>query len=161
MLAIRAIWKTWETGEPLAFRGEFYTHTLMTPFFDPGPNPHGNPKILLAGVGEHMTEVAGEVADGFLVHGFTTERYLREVSLPALERGAAKAGKTRADLTVSYPGFVVTGPDDESMVRGRQGRARADRLLRLDAGLPARARAARLGRPAARAQHALEARVSG
>ena len=121
VLAIRAIWKTWETGEPLAFRGEFYTHTLMTPFFDPGPNPYGNPKILLAGVGEHMTEVAGEVADGFLVHGFTTERYLREVSLPALERGAAKAGKTRADLTVSYPGFVVTGPDDESMVRAAKG----------------------------------------
>jgi probable F420-dependent oxidoreductase len=121
VLAIRAIWKTWETGEPLAFRGEFYTHTLMTPFFDPGPNPHGNPKILLAGVGEHMTEVAGEVADGFLVHGFTTERYLREVSLPALERGAAKAGKTRADLTVSYPGFVVTGPDEESMTRAAKG----------------------------------------
>ncbi len=115
ILAIRAIWQTWETGEPLAFRGEFYTHTLMTPFFNPGPNPHGNPKILLAGVGELMTEVAGEVGDGFLVHGFSTERYLREVSLPALERGAAKAGKTRADLTVSYPGFIVTGPDQESM----------------------------------------------
>jgi probable F420-dependent oxidoreductase len=115
ILAIRAIWRTWETGEPLAFRGEFYTHTLMTPFFDPGPNPHGNPKILLAGVGELMTEVAGEVGDGFLVHGFSTERYLREVSLPALERGAAKAGKTRLDLTVSYPGFVVTGPDERSM----------------------------------------------
>jgi probable F420-dependent oxidoreductase len=115
ILAIRAIWKTWETGEPLAFRGEFYTHTLMTPFFDPGPNPHGNPKILLAGVGELMTEVAGEVGDGFLVHGFSTERYLREVSLPALERGAAKAGKTRLDLTVSYPGFVVTGPDEKTM----------------------------------------------
>ncbi len=114
ILAIRAIWNTWETGEPLAFRGEFYTHTLMTPFFDPGPNPHGNPKILLAGVGRQMTEVAGEVADGFLVHAFTTERYLREVSLPALERGAVKAGKTRADLTISYPGFVVTGEDDES-----------------------------------------------
>jgi probable F420-dependent oxidoreductase len=112
ILAIRAIWSAWETGEKLEFRGEFYTHTLMTPFFNPGPNPHGNPKILLAGVGQHMTEVAGEVGDGFLVHGFTTERYLREVSLPALERGAAKAGKTRADLTVSYPGFVVTGTDD-------------------------------------------------
>ena len=62
-----------------------------------------------------MTEVAGEVGDGFLVHGFTTERYLREVSLPALERGAAKGGKARADLTVSYPGFVVTGTDDESI----------------------------------------------
>jgi probable F420-dependent oxidoreductase len=121
ILAIRAIWKTWETGEPLAFRGEFYTHTLMTPFFNPGPNPYGNPKILLAGVGEHMTEVAGEVCDGFLVHGFSTERYLREVSLPALERGAAKAGKTRLDLTISYPGFVVTGPDEESMAAAAKG----------------------------------------
>ena len=121
ILAIRAIWNTWETGEPLAFRGEFYTHTLMTPFFNPGPNPYGNPKILLAAVGELMTEVAGEVGDGFLVHGFSTERYLREVSLPALERGAAKAGKTRADLTVSYPGFVVTGPDDKSMAAAAKG----------------------------------------
>jgi probable F420-dependent oxidoreductase len=121
ILAIRAIWKAWETGEPLAFRGEFYTHTLMTPFFNPGENPYGNPKILLAGVGEHMTEVAGEVGDGFLVHGFTTERYLREVSLPALERGAAKAGKTRNDLTVSYPGFIVTGPDEQSMAAAEKG----------------------------------------
>ena len=62
-----------------------------------------------------MTEVAGEVGDGLLVHGFSTERYLREVSLPALERGAAKAGKTRADLTVSYPGFVVTGANEEDV----------------------------------------------
>jgi probable F420-dependent oxidoreductase len=121
ILAIRAIWRTWQTGEPLAFRGEFYTHTLMTPFFDPGPNPYGNPKILLAAVGELMTEVAGEVGDGFLVHGFSTEKYLREVSLPALERGAAKAGKTRADLTVSYPGFIVTGPDEQSMAAAAKG----------------------------------------
>lgn len=121
ILAIRAIWRTWETGEPLAFRGEFYTHTLMTPFFDPGPSPYGNPKILLAAVGELMTEVAGEVGDGFLVHGFSTEKYMREVSLPALERGAAKAGKTRADLTVSYPGFIVTGPDEQSMAAAAKG----------------------------------------
>ena len=115
ILAIRAIWESWATGERLAFRGEFYTHTLMTPFFDPGPNPFGNPKILLAAVGDLMAEVAGEVADGLLVHGFTTERYLREVSLPALERGAAKAGKTREDLTVCYPGFVVTGATEEDV----------------------------------------------
>src|ERR1700689_3048316 len=121
ILAIRAIWKTWETGEPLAFRGEFYTHTLMTPFFNPGSNPYGNPKILLAAVGELMTEVAGEVGDGLLVPGFSTERYLREISLPALERGAAKAGKTRSDLTVSYPGFVVTGPDNKSMAAAARG----------------------------------------
>ncbi|MGP8059914.1 MAG: LLM class F420-dependent oxidoreductase [Acidimicrobiales bacterium] len=115
ILAIRAIWECWATGGALEFRGEYYTHTLMTPFFNPGPNPHGNPKILLAAVGPLMTEVAGEAGDGLLAHGFTTERYLREVSLPALERGAAKAGKTRADLTVSYPGFVVTGTTEADM----------------------------------------------
>jgi len=115
ILAIRAIWECWATGGKLEFRGEFYTHTLMTPFFNPGPNPFGNPRILLAAVGPLMTEVAGEAGDGLLVHGFTTERYLREVSLPALERGAAKAGKTRADLTVSYPGFVVTGANEADM----------------------------------------------
>ena len=115
ILAVRAIWATWDTGEPLAFRGDFYTHTLMTPMFDPGKNPYGDPAILLAGVGSLMTEVAGEVGDGLLVHAFTTERYLREVTLPALERGAAKAGKSRSDLQVSYPGFIVTGRDEDEV----------------------------------------------
>lgn len=115
ILAVRAIWASWATGGPLDFRGDFYTHTLMTPFFNPGPNPFGNPKIVLAAVGEHMAEVAGEAGDGLLVHPFTTSRYLSEVSLPALERGAAKAGKQRSDLTVALPGFVVTGTTPEEM----------------------------------------------
>jgi probable F420-dependent oxidoreductase len=85
--ALRAIWATWQDRVPLDFRGEFYRHTLMTPFFDPGPNEHGAPKVLLAAVGEGMTKVAGEVADGLLVHGFTTERYLKEVTLPRSRRG--------------------------------------------------------------------------
>ncbi|HUD16589.1 MAG TPA: TIGR03617 family F420-dependent LLM class oxidoreductase, partial [Acidimicrobiales bacterium] len=83
ILAIRAIWKSWSDGSRLAFRGEYYTHTLMTPMFDPGPNPYGAPRIFLAAVGQKMTEVAGQVADGMLAHGFSTERYLREVTLPA------------------------------------------------------------------------------
>ena len=115
ILALRAIWASWATGEPLRFRGEFYTHTLMTPFFDPGPNPFGNPKVFLAGVGELMTEVAGEVADGFLCHGFSTERYLREVTLPALERGRAKVGKTLAGFEISGPAFVATGGDEREL----------------------------------------------
>ena len=115
ILAIRAIWAAWAGDATLDFRGEFYTHTLMTPFFDPGPNPYGNPSIVLAAVGEHMAVVAGEVADGLLVHPFTTVRYLEEVSLPALERGAAKSGRVRRDLTVALPGFVVTGRDDAEL----------------------------------------------
>jgi probable F420-dependent oxidoreductase len=112
ILAIRAIWDTWENGTPLAFRGDFYTHTLMTPFFTPERADlagFGVPKIFLAGVGELMTEVAGEVCDGFLCHGFTTEKYLREVTIPALARGRAKAGKT-------MEGFEIVGP----FVRGHR-----------------------------------------
>ena len=75
---------------PLQFAGDHYTHTLMTPFFDPGPNPFGTPPVWLGGVGPRMTEVAGEVADGFLVHPFCTDRSLHEITLPALERGRAR-----------------------------------------------------------------------
>jgi probable F420-dependent oxidoreductase len=127
ILALRAIWTAWETGAPLDFRGEFYTHTLMTPFFNPGPNPHGTPPILLAGVGERMTETAGEVADGFISHGFQTERYLREVTLPALARGAERAGRTLQGFEISLPMFAVAADDDErleqglAMVRGQIG----------------------------------------
>lgn len=113
ILAMRAIWDCWNNDTKLDFRGDFYTHTLMTPFFSPGPNPYGPPKVFLAAVGQLMTEVAGDVADGLLVHGFTTERYLREATMPALERGLAKSGRTRETFQVSYPGFVVTGNEAE------------------------------------------------
>ena len=112
ILAIRAIWDTWENGSPLAFRGDYYTHTLMTPFFTPDRADlagFGVPKVFLAGVGELMTEVAGEVCDGFICHGFTTERYLREITLPALTRGRAKAGKTMEGFEIIGPSFVATG----------------------------------------------------
>jgi probable F420-dependent oxidoreductase len=119
ILAMRAIWACWNDGTALDFRGEFYRHTLMTPFFNPGPTGHGPPKVFLAAVGEHMTEVAGEVADGILIHGFTTERYVREVTMPAVERGLAKAGRSREGFEVSGPLFVVTGTNDEEIGRAK------------------------------------------
>jgi len=112
ILAMRAIWRCWYEGEKLDFRGDFYTHTLMTPMFTPTGNPHGAPPVLLAAVGPRMTEVAGEVADGMLVHAFTTRRYFEQVTLPALERGFAAGGRKRADFRVSFPAFVVTGRDE-------------------------------------------------
>lgn len=124
ILAIRAIWDTWNNDTPLNFRGDFYTHTLMTPFFNPGPNPHGDAKIFIAGVGPVMTQVAGEVCDGFLVHGFTTESYLRDVTLPALEAGMAKSGRDRADFELSFPAFVVTGTNEEEMAASAEATKR-------------------------------------
>ena len=119
VLAIRAIWARWHEGKPLDFRGEFYTHTLMTPFFDPGPSPYGVPRVFLGGVGPRMTAVAGEVADGFMVHPFATERSIREVTVPALERGAARAGRSLADIEIAFPLMVVAADDEAQMQRGR------------------------------------------
>jgi len=118
--AVRAIWESWQTGEPLDFRGEFYSHTLMTPFFNPGPNQHGPPNIVLAAVGPKMTEVAGEVADGIIPHSFTTERYLREVTLPALERGRATSGRTLEGFEIDGPAFVVARDTEEEIAAGVQ-----------------------------------------
>ena len=124
VLAMRAIWNTWQTGDKLEFRGEFYTHTLMTPFFTPNKDElgdFGTPKVFLAGVGPLMTEVAGEVCDGFICHGFTTEKFLREVTIPALERGRAKAGKTMEGFEIVGPSFVVTGTSDEEIEKAAVG----------------------------------------
>ncbi len=93
----------------------------MTPFFAPPPNPYGAPKVFLAAVGEKMTEVAGEVADGIIIHGFTTERYVKEVTMPAVERGLKTAGRDRSSFQVSGPLFVVTGTTDEEIAAAKTG----------------------------------------
>ncbi len=120
VLAIRAIWTTWHEGAPLDFRGEFYRHTLMTPFFNPGPSPYGLPGIFLAGVGPRMTEMAGEIADGFIVHPFGSEQSLRTLTIPALARGAARAGRALADVEVAFPLMAVVADNDEQLMRGRE-----------------------------------------
>jgi probable F420-dependent oxidoreductase len=110
--ALRAIWSAWQDGTRLRFQGEHYRHTLMTPMFSPQPHEWGAPPVHLAAVGPGMTRLAGEVADGLLAHGFTTARYLRERTLPVLAEGLAAAGRSREEVTVSLPGFVVTGRSD-------------------------------------------------
>ena len=77
ILAMRAIWTNWYSGEPLRFEGKYYNHTLMTPAFTPENQEHGAPKVTLAAVGPVMTEVAGEVADGLIIHPFSNEKYIR------------------------------------------------------------------------------------
>ena len=119
ILAMRAIWDSWYKGEKLDFRGEFYTHTLMTPFFSPTPTEYGPPRIHLAAVGPLMTEVAAEVADGIVCHPFSSERYLRHVTLPAIERGLEKAGKQRRDFEITCSRFVVTGSDERAWAESR------------------------------------------
>ncbi|HLT68472.1 MAG TPA: TIGR03617 family F420-dependent LLM class oxidoreductase [Microbacterium sp.] len=119
--AVRAIWRTWETGDRLNVKGEHYSHTLMTPMFSPGPNPHGSPDIWLAAVGPAMTRLAGEAAEGFIAHAFTTPEYLEQVSLPALAEGRDRGERERTDVIVTP--FVVTGSDETA-------RAASERAVR-------------------------------
>jgi probable F420-dependent oxidoreductase len=119
--ALHAIWDAWNNETKLDFQGRFFRHDLMIPFFQPEPNPFGSPKVLLAGVGPRLTEVAGAVADGFICHAFTTEKYLREVTVPLLAKARADAGKDMTDFEICGPSFVVTGLDDEEFAAAREG----------------------------------------
>ena len=114
VLAMRAIWANWYEGEPLRFEGKYYNHTLMTPAFTPEDKEHGAPKVTLAAVGPIMTEVAGEVADGLIIHPFSNEKYIREVTLPALERGLAKSARSREGFEIIYTPFLISGNDEET-----------------------------------------------
>src|ERR1700742_5108852 len=119
--ALHAIWSAWNDGTRLRFEGEFYTHTLMTPMFVPEPQPFSVPKVFIAAVGEAMTEMCGEVADGLLAHAFTTKRYFEQVTTPALLRGMERSGRKRNEFQLSCPLFVVTGHDDAELAGNALG----------------------------------------
>src|ERR1700754_699914 len=93
----------------------------MTPMFTPEPLAHGVPKVFVAAVGEAMTEMCGEVADGLLAHAFTTKRYFEEVTTPALLRGMERSGRKRGEFQLSCPLFVVTGKDDADVAANAAG----------------------------------------
>ena len=120
VLAMRAIWANWYDGEPLQFVGKYYRHTLMTPAFTPENTEYGAPKVILAAVGPKMTEVAGEVADGMIIHPFSTVEFIDSVTLPAIERGLAASGRSRDDFEISYSNFVVTGRDDAEFAASKK-----------------------------------------
>ncbi|MEJ8279646.1 TIGR03617 family F420-dependent LLM class oxidoreductase [Pseudonocardia spirodelae] len=117
--ALRAIFDAWAGGGRLHHRGEFYSHTLMTEFFSPGPNPHGMPPVMLAAVGERMTEVAGRVTDGLLAHSLTSPSYLGGVTLPALRRGRGRDDLSGFD--VCLPVFAVLGADADARAAAEAG----------------------------------------
>jgi probable F420-dependent oxidoreductase len=119
--AIKAIHRCWNDGVPLDFRGEIYRHTLMTPFFDPGPNPHGAPPVWVAALGPQMTAKAAEVGDGVLVHPFHSGTFVREHTTPAVAAGLARRGRSRADFTVHATPIICTGSTPEETERAVEG----------------------------------------
>jgi probable F420-dependent oxidoreductase len=117
--AVRAFWKSWQSGEPLKFRGRYYNLSLMSPFFNPGPIEHSQIPIYIAGVNPGLARLAGESSDGFLVHPLHTVPYLREVLIPAIENGADRAGRSSSEVEISATVFVVTSPEEDFFVRAQ------------------------------------------
>ncbi len=115
--AIHALWRAWQTGEKLNFRGDYYRLTLMSPFFNPGPIDHPDIPVYIAGVNTGLARLAGEVADGFVVHPLHTRRYLNEIILPAIEEGLDKSGRKHEDIKVFASAFVVGTPEEAVFVR--------------------------------------------
>ncbi|MBL8056391.1 MAG: TIGR03617 family F420-dependent LLM class oxidoreductase [Anaerolineales bacterium] len=119
VLALRAIWQTWQTGAKLNVRGEYFKLTLMTPFFSPGPIAHPHIPIYIAGVNTGLARLGGEVCDGFHVHPFHTADYLRAVLRPALAEGAAKAGRAAEQIAVAASVFTYASPAERDAARGQ------------------------------------------
>jgi probable F420-dependent oxidoreductase len=112
--AIRAIQRTWQTGERLDYRGEYYQHTKMQPLFTPKPNPHGPPPLMLGAIGKPMTRAAGELADWFVVIPFCTDKFVRETTFPALRDGLERGGRSWDDLGIAAQCMIATGADEKS-----------------------------------------------
>lgn len=115
ILAMRALWDTWQNGTRLNFRGQFFKLTLMSPFFNPGPIPHPHIPIYVAGVNRGMCRLAGELCDGFHVHPFHSVRYLREVTLPTIEEGLRISGRRRGEMELVSSILVI--PSDTEAER--------------------------------------------
>jgi probable F420-dependent oxidoreductase len=121
VLAVRAIFDAWQHQRRLDFRGEFGKHTLMPPTFNPGPNPFGMPPIYLGALGPVMTRTAAEVADGLLVMPFHSVRHFRERTLPAVDAGLDRAGRTRADLDIVPQVIAAVGRTEDELTAASAG----------------------------------------
>lgn len=115
VLATKAILRSWQEGVRLDFRGQYTTHTFMTPLFNPGPNPFGVPRVLVGALGPRMNQMAAEVADGILVMPFNSERHMRERTRPAIDAGLVAAGRSRTDIELTAEVIVGMGRTDQEL----------------------------------------------
>ncbi|BBL78365.1 LLM class F420-dependent oxidoreductase [Rubrobacter xylanophilus] len=120
ILALRAIWDAFQNDTPLDFEGEFYRHTLLTPFFNPGPIEHPEIPVYIAGVGERLSRLAGELCDGFHVHPFHSPEYVRRVVKPGIAAGAREAGRSPEEVHLATSVFVITGESRQEIEAQRE-----------------------------------------
>jgi probable F420-dependent oxidoreductase len=119
ILCLKAIFNTFQTGARADFKGEHYQFTLMSPFFNPGPNPNGHVPIYISAVNKYNCRLVGELCDGIRMHGFNTTKYTQKVIIPSIEEGARKAGRKLSDIDIVGGCFVVTGKNEEEIEKAK------------------------------------------
>jgi probable F420-dependent oxidoreductase len=112
--ALRAIWGAFQGDGRLDYRGEFYQHTLLSPFFDPGPIEHPEIPVYIAGVNTRLARLAGELCDGFHVHPFHSPEYVRGTVKPAIAEGAQAEGRDPESVELATSAFVISGSASET-----------------------------------------------
>ena len=120
ILALRAIWQSFQTEDSLDYEGEFYQHTLMSPFFNPGPIDHPEISIYIAGVNTRLARLAGELCDGFHIHPFHTPEYVRQIVKPAIKEGAERKNRNPEEIKLATSVFVITGETEEEVEEQRE-----------------------------------------
>ncbi len=82
--SLRAIFGSFQSGEPLRHDGPFYRFDRLQPYFNPGPIDCPPPPIWTGGVNRKMCMLAGALADGFVCHPTNSHpQILRMQTLPA------------------------------------------------------------------------------
>ena len=115
--AMNAIFDCWYEGTRLEFVGEYYQHTLMPSTFTPENIDGPRPRIVLSATGPLMTKVAAQVADGMIMHPFSTEKYMREVTIPAIVDGLSETSRTLQEFDLDYAPMIATGASDAAIER--------------------------------------------
>src|SRR3989338_1722290 len=120
ILALRAIWDCWQNGSPLEFQGKFYSFTLMTPFFNPGPIRHPEIPIFVGGLNPYMCRLAGELGHGMHIHPLHSVKFILEAIVPRIKEGAGKVGRDYREVSLSTAAFVATGQDNEAVEKAKE-----------------------------------------
>ncbi len=113
--AVRAVFDRWQNGTPLAFEGEYTSHTMMPPLLSPQPLDVGPPPVLVGALGPKMVEMTTAVADGIVLHPMTSEGFLRTMVDERVASGLDAAGRDRTDFEVVGGALVGVYGDDDSL----------------------------------------------
>jgi probable F420-dependent oxidoreductase len=119
ILCMKAIFKTFQQSARPDYTGKHYQFSLISPFFNPGPNEAGDVPIYISAVNRYNCRLVGEVCDGIRMHAFNTAKYTDEVILPAIQEGVTKAGRKMEDIDIVGGAFIITGKNEEEVEKAK------------------------------------------